>query len=606
MQRLVVRTGVFASGSFLAWDVGRRDWSERHTWTTAFQQYILYYVLGFVGRWRLHRLLKDAEDGELVQRSLLADLLKRHNTTQYGKDCRLVGISTFEEFRRIHRITHHDDYIEYISRVRKGEEGVMAPGIPKLLAMTSGTSGSPKLVPHVSDVSNNFFMRGVCVAFAVLHGKFPNTVDNLQRSLKLVFKSSFQEMDNGMRIGSNSSSPDNKGFDSLLCAYASPKAAYQLQQEPDALYAHALFALKERNLGIIEANFAPVVCLLLDTIRQHRRSLVQDLRNGHIWDRKIPERAPPAEIRDAIDAALGGPDPKRALEVDKLLKSGASLGDLWPQLGVVMTTDSGSFETAAARMREMLGSNIQVYSPFYAATEGLLGVNIFPDRPFGMSSYLLDPGSMVFELLPVEWRESSSPPNDAPIFPWEADIGQAYEVIVTTRGGLCRYRLGDIVRVLAKCGQMPIVAVEERASHFLPSLHGERVAEVVFHKALARAKLASRIRGACVVDAPGKLCGGRFHVFVEQDAVAIDLTEDSALLDSALCAEHAVYASFRHKGAVQQLQLHTVAPGTFTELRPTLAKRSSSDMPPVSGGQVKVPTVLRDSLADRLLQAETR
>ena len=36
-----------------------------------------------------------------------------------------------------------------------------------------------------------------------------------------------------------------------------------------------------------------------------------------------------------------------------------------------------------------------MYSPFYAAAEGLLGVNIFPQRPFTESAYLLDPGSVV-------------------------------------------------------------------------------------------------------------------------------------------------------------------------------------------------------------------
>mmetsp|Transcript_117155 Transcript_117155/g.343196 ORF Transcript_117155/g.343196 Transcript_117155/m.343196 type:complete len:619 (-) Transcript_117155:34-1890(-) len=610
MKRLISRLGLLGGGgvaSYVAWDLSNREWSDRHTWSSAFRQYALYGVLRLVGQWRLRRLLADAEDGEAVQRKLLAELLARHQTTRYGREKGLLGVATLEDFRRVHPLTQHGDYEEYIDRVRKGDEGVLAPGKPDLLAMTSGTSGSPKLVPHMSDVSRTFFLRGVCVAFAVLSNEFPEVVDKLVRSLKLVFRPEFRHLDCGLRIGSNSASPESRGFDAALCAYASPKAAYEIAAEPDALYAHALFALKEAQLGLMEANFAPLVCMLLDTIRENRRSLVQDLRNGHIWDRRLPESAPAPELRGAIDAALGGPDARRAVQVEALLRAGAPAAELWPQLRVVMTTDGGAFQAAGARLRQLLGPGVAVYSPFYAATEGLLGINIFPQRPFDKSAYLLDPGSMVFELLPAQWRDSAKPPADAPVPAWEAAVGEAYEVLVTTRGGLCRYRLGDIVRVVARFGQMPVVTVEERSAHFLPSLHGERVAEAVFLKAMASLPLAEQIRGAAVVDAPDRLPGGRYHVFLEPaggGAAGPGAEAETRALDEALCREHEVYASFRRKGAVGCVRLHTVEPGTFAALRTECANRGGDSLPPVSGSQVKVPTVLRGGLAERLLSAE--
>mmetsp|Transcript_57231 Transcript_57231/g.100201 ORF Transcript_57231/g.100201 Transcript_57231/m.100201 type:complete len:667 (+) Transcript_57231:110-2110(+) len=608
---------------YVVWDVQRLQWSDRHTWSTALKQYVVFGVLRIAGRWRLRHLLADAEEGELVQRRLLGELLRRHQSTRYGRDRGLIGVSVLEDFRRRHPITRYSDYEAYVVSAQEGEENVLAPGRPELMAMTSGTSGSPKLLPHIADVSKTFFMRGIMVAFAVLSEGFPGAVDDLQRSMKLTFQTSSQVLPSGIKVGSNSSSPKDKNFQRLLCLYASPMAAYQVSREPEALYAHALFALKDRNLGIIEANFAPLVCLLLDTAREHRRSLVQDLRNGHIWDRKLPDGEQWMEVRHSIDDALGGPDARRALEVDKLLKARATAAEIWPNLRVVMTTDGGSFSLAAARLRELLGPSVEIYSPFYAATEGLLGVNIFPHRPFSASAYLLDAGSVVFELLPVQWRDCDAPPSDAAVLPWEAEIGQAYEMIITTRGGLCRYRLGDIVRVHARIGQMPVVTVEERATHFLPSLHGERVAEAVFVKALGDAGLAHCTRGAAVVDAPGKLPGARYHVFVEPaetfssaatagasaaaDAkVSLDSAKGGHMLDEALCAEHAVYASFRKKGAISSVKLHIVSPGTFAALRPVLAARGGAELPPVSSGQVKLPTVLRGALAEHLLGAEVQ
>lgn len=43
------------------------------------------------------------------------------------------------------------------------------------------------------------------------------------------------------------------------------------------------------------------------------------------------------------------------------------------------------------------------------------------------------------------------------------EVGHAYELILTTRGGLCRYRLGDVVSVVGMMGQMPMVELQGRA-----------------------------------------------------------------------------------------------------------------------------------------------
>jgi len=596
--------GTIGFASFVFFDAGSKEWSVRHTWETALKQYALYAFMRIAGRRQLQQLIADAENGEEVQRSLLSEFLQRHQNTLYGRSQGLQGVVTLDIFRRSHPITHHGHYADYIQRIREGQQDVMAPGRPKMLAMTSGTSGSPKLVPHTEEISKVFFQRGVIAAFGVLDEAFPGSVNELQRSTKLTFRTEQREIEHGLAVGSNSANPDTRGFQSMLFAYASPKAAYDLRSEQDAFYAHALFALKDKNLGIIEANFAPLVCMMFDAMKENRRSLAQDLRNGHIWDRRLPDEVPENADRSAIDAALGGPDGPRAREVEKLIKAGATASELWPNLRVVMVTDSGSFQASASRLKELLG-DVEIYSPFYAATEGLLGINIFPQRPFGVSTYLLDPQSMFFELLPVSYRSVENPPADAPIPAWEAQVGESYEIIVTTRGGFCRYRLGDIVRVVAMFGKMPVIAVEERALHFLPSLHGERVAEAVFLKALAEAPISKRIRGAAIVDEPGKLSGARYHIFVEPDepAKTTDFRSDEQSLDEALCKEHEVYASFRSKGAIQAMKLHCVKPGTFAALRPVLAKKDG-ELPPVGGSQVKIPSVLRGAAASRLLEAE--
>ena len=244
-----------------------------------------------------------------------------------------------------------------------------------------------------------------------------------------------------------------KNFDRLLCAYSSPRAAYDLMNESDAVYAHALFALKDRSLGMLEANFASNICDLLDFIRDNGSSLVSDLEAGKIWSRQRPKDPKiTQEAEAALNAALlaaGGPDPARAEEVRGALGRDFSARGLWPRLKLVITVTGGNFEAATVRLRRLLGG-VPIYSPFYASTEGLLGVNLFPSQD-GSPEYLLDASSMVFEFLPWQPLEPiSDEENEVPLAAWEVEVGHTYELLVTTRGGLCRYRLGDVIKVVGR------------------------------------------------------------------------------------------------------------------------------------------------------------
>ena len=52
--------------------------------------------------------------------------------------------------------------------------------------------------------------------------------------------------------------------------------------EPETLYIHLLFALKDRNLGILEANFAQLVYSGLLALEAQWKSLVEDVELGRV------------------------------------------------------------------------------------------------------------------------------------------------------------------------------------------------------------------------------------------------------------------------------------------------------------------------------------
>ena len=210
------------------------------------------------------------------------------------------------------------------------------------------------------DASSVFFERGFLPAAGVLSLFFPKCLEELQRLAVLPGRTF---------VGQTWVEAKRLDF---LCT--SPLAAFDLHDR-DQRYAHALFSLKERRLPLILAGSALDVKALLDTAFEHRRHLVQDIRNGarvsflyflfspalfvclcfglepsdicalgsncgvrsenakrqtsfrqglegrnfghrgHLWDRCLPEERPSPELFGSLDQGLGGPDSRRSLEL---------------------------------------------------------------------------------------------------------------------------------------------------------------------------------------------------------------------------------------------------------------------------------------------------
>ena len=264
-----------------------------------------------------------------------------------------------------------------------------------------------------------------------------------------------------IRIGPASSTPDDAGFARLLPLYTTPGPGFREPNEAAALYVHALFALRDRHLGFVEANFAPLVLSFFACIQNNRRALVEDVRRGTaagalalgadpaIVAQLEAASRPDAARADEIAAALAGEDPDSRGAASEAAGPGRPAGQaplarrLWPRLRVVLAVTTGAAAPYAERLRaEFLGAAgaagaVPVYSPVYAASEGLLGVNLDPLGPD--PAYALPPRAAFFEFIPAACAAADRP---AALLPAELRAGEEYELVVTNLAGLWRYRRG--------------------------------------------------------------------------------------------------------------------------------------------------------------------
>jgi len=132
----------------------------------------------------------------------------------------------------------------------------------------------------------------------------------------------------------------------------------------------------------------------------------------------------------------GPPLPRRAAELREALELGPRglALRLWPKLQVVVTLDAGGQAEAVAALGALWCQGLTFFSPAYAASGGVVGLNLWPRQPHGL--YLLPPGAPFIELLPV--KEGAQEEAASPVLLAEAQKGKEYELVLTTHTGLTR------------------------------------------------------------------------------------------------------------------------------------------------------------------------
>uniref|UniRef100_A0AAQ4P6E5 GH3 domain containing n=1 Tax=Gasterosteus aculeatus aculeatus TaxID=481459 RepID=A0AAQ4P6E5_GASAC len=567
-------------GMALVWrDMSSRMKGDGRTPGSLLSQYLAVKGVGWLGRRQRRKLEADTLDVKGVQEQTLLMRLRRHADTSYGRQYDFNSIKDSVGYRARHPITTYEHYRELIRRIAAGEEKVIIPEKPLILAMTSGTSGASAMLLSTKDTNSEFFLQGVAVCLEAMGRAFPAT-DSLQRTTKFFYSPTFRQSEAGIPIGPNSSTPASSRH--MLNLYTTPAAAFEVPSEKDTLYLHLLFALKDPSVGTLESNFASTVFYAFSALQDRWQELVEDIEQGKVSSTLALE----AKVRSKLEALMK-PDPDRAAQLRAHFQEGfrGIAKRLWPHLHLVLAVDSGSNQIYGEMLRENYCQGVPFYSPFYAATEGLIGVNLWPQEP--QRRYMLCPRSMFCEFLPERSLEEETPPT---LLMEEVKEGESYELVITNASGLFRYRLGDIVKVVGFHNQCPIVEFQYRRGQML-SVRGEKVSEALFLNALKKA--LAQWPGAQLVDyccaesgimvfillivpygggggGVGDSVGGsdpHYQVFMELKGVR-NLTEEQRYkLDVCLQQDSAVYKSFRVKGSIGPMRVQLVAEGAFKELR---------------------------------------
>ncbi|EOS26976.1 hypothetical protein C806_00568 [Lachnospiraceae bacterium 3-1] len=520
---------------------------------------------GKLGQESMDSLKNTSERSAQVQMQLLAELMHRNRETVYGKKYGFGTIKTVGEFQKKVPLCVYGDYEDYILRMIAGEEKVLTEEPVVYYCISSGTTGNAKYLPLTETDLKIQYTYAYGVPFGMIKDYYRNLPENevFGKIFQIgEFAKTYMENGtmNGIRSGCVYQWLDRDGqFDAE--DYCVPKEVLFPDTLEDLCYVKVRFALAEQDLRAIHGVFVNRVAGVLDYIYRNWEMLLKDMERGRVdecvslstkWRKYVEQKLPPNPLRAAQ---------LRLLSHDTLHKG--IIKKIWPRVRYVLAIGGKSFAYYTEKMQEYAG-DIPIHPYAYAASEGIFGIAEKMDQT---DRYILFPEAGFFEFLPLNEAQIE---EKRPLFMWEVNIGERYELVFTNHSGLYRYCMGDVIEVVDWYGQAPIVQFCYRKNQVLniagEKSNQEQLAEAVRQFAF---HMHCEIIGYCVQEDMSDLLP-RYQFYLECTNLNISGAED--ILDECLCRVNYEYQGCRKMNEIGKVRISYLCAGSFGRYEEQLAK----------------------------------
>lgn len=437
----------------------------------------------------------------------------------YGQSVRLDHATSLESVRRA-PVVQWDEVAPWVERIANGEQHVLTTEPVLVFERTSGSTSLPKRVPYT---------QGLLDDFSAATGPW---LDDLFRTFPSLFRTrQYWSVSPAVRAPETTPSGLRVGFedDTEYFGPATRFAMKQLMAVPSMVTKARtvegwrdetlLHLLEADDLGFISVWNPSFLTVLLEALRS---------RWANLESRLSPRR------RRAVWAALE--------------RSGELSGEtVWPSLQLISCwTDAWAAEAVPGLRRFFPRTPLQ--GKGLLATEGVVSFPLWgqPAPVAAVTSHLLE-----FEALEDAGRPAR--------FVDEVREGAAYAPILTTRGGLVRYRLPDVVRCVGFWRALPLLRFEGRLDK-TSDLRGEKLSSVVVESVLR--ETLRRVPVQFVLLAPSLEPTPRYVLFLES---GVDDVTARAMADSV---ERGLLNEYHYRYCRELGQLERVALVRVNDARP--------------------------------------
>jgi hypothetical protein len=399
-----------------------------------------------------------------IQARLLRGLVGRNAETVFGRRHDFATIRSVVDYQVRAPLSTYDDYRDAIRRIGDGEPHVLTREPVRLLEPTSGSTDGVKLIPYTASLRAGF-ERAVAVWLWDLYRHHPALLGGPAYWSATPVARRQAKSPGGLPIGFEEDSeylgPLRGGL--IRRTFAVPPAVRLIADMEAFRYTTLRFLVQAPALSLVSVWHPSFLTLLLSRLPGWGDRLASDVARGRL--------TPPAPLAPALASALAPTlhaDERRAAEIREACR-GRPPADihqrLWPRLRLVSCWADAWAALHVPELARLL-PQARIQGKGLMATEGVVSFPLV-----GREGGALAIRSHFYEFLPAD----GGPVRLA----HELTRGGRYAVVLTTGGGLYRYRLQDLVEVTGQVGACPLLRFVGReapvADRFGEKLHEGQV-----------------------------------------------------------------------------------------------------------------------------------
>jgi hypothetical protein len=459
-----------------------------------------------------------------TQQEVLEELIGQYAKTDWGQSHGLLSSDTLQDFQQKMPVVDYESVQPLIHRMMLGERDLLWPGRVTWYSKSSGTTGSKSKYIPVTD-------------------------DNISQCLL-------------------------KGSHDVMCLWYNSAQSTQLLSSGKGLVMGGSHYTFEENA---ETRVGDVSAIMLENMPPYAKFFHEpglDIALMNEWEAKI-ERMAHHIIGHNITNMSGVPTwtlvlMKRVLEIT----GKSNFLEVFPNFELYIH-GGVSFEPYREQFKKLLPGNQVKYRQVYNASEGFFAVQLNEGED---DMVLLLGNGIFYEFISLD--QLGQPFPEAKTVD-NAELDKNYALVISNNSGLCRYMIGDTVKVTSL---KPFkIKVSGRTKQFINAF-GEEVMVENTDKAIALTCAAFGVTVLEYTVAPvyfdAQDRAGHQWLIEFEDAPA-DLAEFAQQLDLNLQAQNSDYEAKRYKDiALKPLKIEQMPKGTFHEWLKRKGKL---------GGQHKVP-----------------
>jgi hypothetical protein len=475
------------------------------------------------------------------QSALLLPLLHANQDTEFGRAHGFASISSAREYQQRVPLRDYDDYSEWIDRATAGQRNVLTQEPVRLFEPTGGSSGATKLIPYTRALQQEF-QRAIRTWIADLFLHDPGLLLGPAYWSVSPLDRAEQRTTGGIPIGFNDDAAYLGGWQQRLveAALAVPSSIRFVSDIDSFRYLTLRFLVQSLNLRLISVWNPTFLSLMVNCLPQYGDELAYDLEHGSMRAGiALPAAARRMLRRDGRRAS--------ALRASLRMPTAAQRHQmLWPKLRMISCWADANAAAAPAHIQALF-PQARIQAKGLIATEGFVSLPLA-----GHEGAALAVRSHFMEFLPVDSGGEADSAN--PQLAHELEPGALYSVVLTTGGGLYRYRLHDLVEVRGRIHDCPLVRFRGRQGHvsdwFGEKLNEAHVATILQQVFTALALQPAFAMLACDLGPPAP----SYVLYIESTAPDKSLEQAARKIDSCL-QENFHYRYARELGQLMRLRV---------------------------------------------------